>query len=234
MNLYILYLKRKFWAWPDGFVWKIAEKLTLKSRRKKYDLFISVIRPKPQDKILDVGVAPYASYSFRSTNYLEKWFPHHENITALTNDDPERFKDFHKHFPMVKLVFGDGRNLEFPSNYFDIVFSNAVVEHVGKEEEQRKFIYELCRVGKRIFITTPNRWFPVDPHTLIPFAHWLPQKIKFWIYKKLGREYWAHLNHLNPLTPKNFLSLFPSEKQVRLFKQSVLGIPCNLIAIVEK
>ena len=171
------YLRKKLWQWPDAFVWKITEKSTLRSRGKKYDFFIFIMKPKPEDKILDVGVAPH---SFRGTNFLERWYPYPENITALANDDPNRFKDFHKHFPKVNLVFGDGKDLDFPDSHFDVVFSNAVVEHVSKGE-QRKFVYELCRVGKRTFITTPNYWFPVDPHTLIPFIHWLPPKIKFYI-----------------------------------------------------
>ena len=36
--------------------------------------------------------------------------------------------------------------------------------------------HELCRVARRVFVTTPNRWFPLDPHTLLPFAHWLPPR----------------------------------------------------------
>ena len=44
---------------------------------------------------------------------------------------------------------------------FDVVFSNAVIEHVGGEEEQLRFVAEALRVGRRAFITTPNRLFPV-------------------------------------------------------------------------
>ena len=102
-------LKRTFWQWPDGLVWKITEKYTLKSRRKKYDLFISLVKPREGDKILDVGVAPH---TVRGTNFLEQWYPYPQDITALTNDNPERFKDFSKCFPEVKLVFGDARSLD--------------------------------------------------------------------------------------------------------------------------
>jgi ubiquinone/menaquinone biosynthesis C-methylase UbiE len=144
------------------------------------------------------------------------------------------FKDFNKHYPKVKLIFGDGKNLDFPDNYFDIVFCNAVVEHVGEYQEQKKFIHEICRVGKKIFVATPNYWFPLDAHTLIPFAHWLPQKIKGKIYKMFGREYWADINHLNLLTAKDFISLFLENFKVKLYKQKILGFTSNLIAIVEK
>jgi len=223
-------LSKKLWQWPYGLVWKITEKHTLRSRRKKYGCFVSIMRPRQGDKILDVGVAPYA---LRGTNFLEQWYPYPENITALANDNPERFKDFSKCFPKVKLVFGDGKNLQFPDNHFDIVFSNAVVEHVGAEDKQRKFIHELVRVGKKSFITTPNYWFPLEAHTLIPFAHWLPEKTKFRIYKKLGREYWADVNRLNLLTSGRFLSLFPKEIRVKLYKHRILKITSTLSAAVE-
>jgi len=64
----ISYLKRKFWIRPDGLVWKITEKTTLKSRQKKYLLFISLIKPQPEETVLDVGVSPHFG---RATNYLE-------------------------------------------------------------------------------------------------------------------------------------------------------------------
>jgi len=227
----VSYLKKKFWNWPNSFVWKITEKATVKSRRRKYTLFISHMKPKLEETILDVGVSPHFG---RVTNYLELWYPHPEQITALTKDEEGKFKNFRERFPKVRLVFGDGRDLDFPDNNFDIVFCNAVVEHVGNEREQRRFIHELVRVSKRAFITTPNYYFPMEVHTLIPFVHYLPRKMSFWIYRKLGRNFWADLNYLNPLTPKKFVSLFPSGKQVRIFKQRILGIPHSLIAVVEK
>jgi len=58
-------------------------------------------------------------------------------------------------------------------------------------------------------------------NTLIPFAHWLPLRIRFWIYKKLGREHWADVNHLNLLTLIDFLSLFPRGIKVKLYKQKL-------------
>jgi len=99
---------------------------------------------------------------------------------------------------------------------------------------QKQFIHEVVRVSRKAIITTPNYWFPVDAHSLIPFAHWFPQKMKLWIYKKFGREYWADKNHLNLLSAKRFLSLFPDGIKVKLIKQKIFGITSVLIAIVEK
>ena len=69
----------------------------------------------------------------------------------------------------------DGRDLPFSDGEFDLGFSNAVVEHIaGGRAGQRRFVHELCRVSHSVFVTTPNRWFPLEVHTLLPFVHWLP------------------------------------------------------------
>lgn len=226
-----LFLKEKIWNWPDGLIWKVTEKFVLKSRKEKFNLFIHVVNPSSEDTILDVGVSPF---SRRWTNFLEIWYPFPEKITALTIEDKEKFSNFIKIFPKVNLIFGNGKKVNFPDNSFDIVFSNAVVEHTGSREEQKQFIHEIVRVGKRVFITTPNYWFPIDSHTLIPFAHYLPLRLRFWIYKKLGREDYADLNHLNLLTPSEFLGLFPEQVKVNLYKQRCIGIVSTLVAVVEK
>jgi hypothetical protein len=73
-------------------------------------------------------------------------------------------------------VAGDGRRLPFRDGAFDVVFSNSVIEHVGGPESQRRFAREAARVGRRYWIQTPNRWFPVEQHLLTPLIHWLPQR----------------------------------------------------------
>ena len=224
-------IKDYIWSWPDGLVWKSTRGVTVSSRRKKFDLFMSLLAPGPEETILDIGVAPYA---FRGTNFLEQWYPYPERITALSNNRPELYKEFERVFSGVKLEFGDANNLQFPDQSFNIIFSNAVVEHVGDREEQRRFVYELCRVGRRIFMTTPDYYFPVDFHTLIPFAHWFPQRVKAGIYRMLGRADWADSDRLNLLTPRELLSLFPPDRAVQLYQQRVMGMTCTLIAVAEE
>lgn len=226
-----LFLRDKLWNWPDGLFWKITEKFVLKSRREKFEIFTHIMRPTFKDTILDVGVTPI---SYKWANFLENWYPFPERITALTIEGQEKFNNFQKNFPKVTLIFGNGKKLNFPDDSFDIVFSNAVVEHTGSREEQRQFIHEVVRVGKRAFITTPNYWFPIDSHTLIPFAHYLPLRLRFWIYKKLGKGDHADLNYLNLLTPNEYRGLFPKHVKINIYKQRCFGILSNLIAVVEK
>ena len=69
------------------------------------------------------------------------------------------------------------------------MFSNAVIEHVGGRDRQRKFVTEAIRVGRRVFITTPNRLFPVEVHTRLPLVHWLPDSLSHPAYRAAGKEF---------------------------------------------
>ena len=57
-----------------------------------------------------------------------------------------------------------------------------------------------------MFVTTPNRWFPLEVHTLLPFVHWLPAG---------ARERVIPFDDvLDPLGPKELASLFPYSVRV--------------------
>lgn len=71
-----------------------------------------------------------------------------------------------------KVVLADGRALPFKDQSLDLALANAVIEHVGSEADQVKFVSEHARVGRHWIITTPNRWFPVEAHTSTLLRHW--------------------------------------------------------------
>jgi hypothetical protein len=51
---------------------------------------------------------------------------------------------------------------------YDIAFSNSVIEHVGDWERQAAFASEIRRVGKNLWIQTPAKECPIEPHYLAP------------------------------------------------------------------
>ena len=203
---------------PSGLRWRLTAGLTARSRQRRFDLFMAEIAPRETDTILDVGVI---HTTWRSSNFLEARYPWPERITAV---GLEPMPDFVRTHPAVTFVTADGRALPFENDAFAIGFSNAVVEHVGTRDEQRRFIEELVRTCRRTFIATPNARFPIDPHTLLPFVHWLPRRFRDPVLRSLGQGRWADERELNPLDSRTLLALFPPGTRVRLVRQRVAGL----------
>lgn len=221
---------RSLWGWPDGLVWRMTRGISLRSRRKKYALFLKDCQPTPATTILDVGVGALADEGERGENFLEAWYPHPERITALGIGD---LSSVQRSNPKVTVVTYDGGRFPFPDRAFDIVFSNAVLEHVGNATAQRAWVAECCRVGRTVFLTTPAREFPVDSHTLIPFAHYLPLRARNAIYRALGRRNEAAPGALTLLTRRALRRCFPAGVTVHLRSTYLLGFPATHIARTE-
>jgi hypothetical protein len=182
---------------------RAATRVSLRSRERKLRLFLDTFHPGPEATVVDVGVTDAQFGDGSSDNFFEALYPWPERITAVGHTGLDRFAAA---FPLVTAVRSDGRALPFADGAFELGFSNAVVEHVaGGREGQRQFVHELCRVAGRVFVTTPNRFFPLDPHTLLPFAHWLPPgPRRDRIFRVRGFD-----DVLDPLGPSELASLFP-------------------------
>jgi hypothetical protein len=86
------------------------------------------------------------------------------------------------------FVVADGRQLPFGDGSFDLVYANAVIEHVGDASEQQRFVREVSRVGRSWVITTPNRWFPIEAHYHSFFSHWRRSWTRGDVTRLLGRR----------------------------------------------
>jgi SAM-dependent methyltransferase len=71
--------------------------------------------------------------------------------------------------------------LPFADGEFDLAYSSSVVEHVPPPRREA-FAREVRRVARGWWVQTPAFSFPVEPHALLPFAHWLPTPVR--------RPYW--------------------------------------------
>ena len=144
-------------------------------------------------------------------------------------DKPDQFE----------YIFGDGRALPYDDGEFDIIFSNSVIEHVGTYEDQMMFANEARRVGKNCWIQTPAKEFPIEPHLLTPFIHWLPlnwiptllQHFTVWGWmthasKEEAKIYWERLK-LRPLTYREMKELFPD---CEIIVERFLGMPKSYTA----
>ena len=188
---------------------RLADAISLRSRRRKLALLLELMQPTAETTVLDVGVDEVShgesggESGCTTHNFLEEHYPWPARITALGLHDGGRFQE---RYPTIDYVRGDACDLPFADGEFDVVHSNAVIEHVGGRERQEAFVREAVRVGKRVFLTTPNRWFPLEVHTRLPLVHWLPSGPAGRAYDLVGKP-WAKENRL--LGPDDLRALFP-------------------------
>lgn len=210
-------------AKPDSIPVRIAAR----QRRRMFDVFLSSTGIQAQDTVLDLGVTSDRTYAH--SNYFESWFPYKNRITACGIDDASFLEEL---YPGLLFVPADGRNLPFSDRQFDYVHSSAVLEHVGCRERQTDFLRQVWRVARKgIFVSTPNRWFPVEFHTVMPFVHWLPPVV----FRKLcawrGMEFFANEDNLNLLSAAQLRQIAAEAglENVRVTGLRLAGWPSNLL-----
>jgi hypothetical protein len=88
--------------------------------------------------------------------------------------------------PWVKAEVADACALPAAilKHRYDLVFSNAVIEHVGGHVRRRMFADAVHRLAERHWIQTPYRYFPVEPHFLFPAFQHLPVAIRTAILRR--------------------------------------------------
>lgn len=197
---------------------------SLRARRAMFDLFVRELGVTASSTVIDVGVTP--DRSLEDSNAFERFYPWTNRITATSFEDASVLET---EFPGLRFVRTDGVRLPFEDGEFDIAFSSAVLEHVGGEAAQRRYLQELVRVSRQFFLAVPNRWFPLELHTFLPFVHWLPRPWHRGILRVSGRV-WAREENLNLMGARALVRLFPAGTEVTVHKHRLLGMPSNLVA----
>jgi SAM-dependent methyltransferase len=201
-------------------------KISAYFRQRRMRRFAAELKITAETRILDIGGTP------------EYWslLPERPRVTLLNT--PRARADVGD----TAWVAGDGRSLPFRDGAFDVVFSNSVIEHVGDAASQERFAREVARVGRRYWVQTPNRWFPVEQHLLTPFVHWLPRgwqrrivpHCNLWsvlvrVTPDRRRFYIEHyLSDVRLLAFGEVRALFPGSRVIR---ERVCGLTKSFIAV---
>ncbi|HSW02328.1 MAG TPA: class I SAM-dependent methyltransferase [Sedimentisphaerales bacterium] len=210
----------------------VFSRLSVVSRRKKLELFDQTMKPVEQMRVLDVG-SQAGSDGGDGLQLLDVYsWPKNVSALNLLPEHVERIKGRH---PDVDARVGDARAMPWPDKHFDIVYSNAVIEHVGGPEDQRRMASEIMRVGKRWFVTTPNRWYPFEFHLRLPFVTWLPWHGyllagRLVRYNHIDRRYMlgVPVSGIRLLSASDLARCFPGS---RIVKQRVTFMAETLIAV---
>lgn len=215
---------------------KINNSLANRLRRKRFRLFIQLLEgSKKPLKILDVGGTAMfwkqMGFTRNESPVKEDSLkpPENEKLLELLFDPNaikiillNKKKEAVKHGDFISLE-GDARNLQqFEDDSFDIAFSNSVIEHVGGWDDQRMMADEMMRVGKRLYLQTPNRYFPLEPHFLFPFFQFLPVGWRIFLVRHFNLGWYKRTpdrqqaeklcRSIRLLTKKELKALFPSAK----------------------
>ena len=202
------------------------DSLATRLRRRRFALFRHLISSLDRPfSILDVGGRPLFWEKMR---FAEE---RGVKIVLLNIEEPEFAH------PNFTCVVGDARDMrEFGDKEFDVVFSNSVLEHVGGYDEQRQMAEEVRRVGKRYFLQTPNRFFPMEPHFRFPLFQFLPRSFRVFLvrhfdlgwFKRTPDEQEAAkiVDSIRLLTEREVRALFP---EGTVYKEKVLGLTKSFV-----
>jgi SAM-dependent methyltransferase len=171
---------------PHPFA-RIASPLAARARRRRHARFFALTGLQPGARVLDVGCGRLG---------LRALEPHLDITGVDLADQPGYPGPFVRADASSRLPFADGE--------FDLVYCSSVVEHVPPEHRST-FAAELRRVGHGWFVQTPAWSFPIEPHALLPFVHWLPRPLR--------RAYWR----MGAADPEEEIALLSRREMERLF-----------------
>ena len=154
----------KVYGTASGPLARIADPIAARARARRHAALFALTGATPATRILDVGCG---------TLGLRGLAP---GLDVTGTDLVER-----PSYPGPFVLADATQRLPFEDDAFDFAYSSSVVEHVVPER-RAAFAAEVRRVARGWYVQTPARSFPIEPHALLPFAHWLPPSAR--------RPYW--------------------------------------------
>jgi SAM-dependent methyltransferase len=152
------------YATARGPLARLASPLAARARAARHERFFALTRLPEGARVLDVGCGAIGLRALEPT-------------LDITGVDLAARPDYPGPFVCADAAAG----LPFADGEFDLVYCSSVIEHVAPAR-RAAFAAEVRRVGRGWFVQTPAFSFPIEPHALLPFAHWLPAGLR--------RRYW--------------------------------------------
>jgi SAM-dependent methyltransferase len=139
---------------------RLASPLAARARARRHAEFFARTALRPGARVLDLGCGRIGLRAL-------------EPQLDITGVDLQPRPDYPGPFVRADAAAG----LPFAENEFDLVYCSSVIEHVPRPR-RAAFAAELRRVGRGFYVQTPAFSFPIEPHALLPFAHWLPVALR--------------------------------------------------------
>jgi len=196
-------------------------------RERRFERFRALVARIPGPiRILDVGGTP-GFWQLRGRE-----LPGPPSVVCLNLE--EQVSDD----PTISTVVGDAVHMpQFEDQSFDVVFSNAVIEHVETLENQARMASEIRRVGQRYFVMTPNRGFPLEPHFLFPGFQFLPMCARVALLRRMNLGWYARepdpiqaekrVRLIRLMSEREFRQVFPD---ATIHRERLLGLTKSFTA----
>jgi SAM-dependent methyltransferase len=143
---------------------RVASLVAGRARRRRHDALFARAGVTPATRIVDIGCGRLGLRAY-------------EPGLDITGVDVAPRPEYPGPFVQADAT----RGLPFADGEFDLAYCSSVIEHLPPEHREA-FARELRRVARGWYVQTPAFSFPVEPHALLPFAHWLPPALR--------RPYW--------------------------------------------
>jgi SAM-dependent methyltransferase len=186
---------------------RLASPFAARARARRHAEFFALTQLKPGNRVLDLGCGQIGLRAL-------------EPQLDITGVDLQPRPDYPG--PFVQADAAD--RLPFAEGEFDLVYCSSVIEHVPTAR-RAAFAAELRRVGSGFYVQTPAYSFPIEPHALLPFAHWLPPSLRKPYWRFGAAKEWEQISLLRrrevevlfgmPARPERFCGLVKSWVCVR-------------------
>jgi SAM-dependent methyltransferase len=143
---------------------RLASPLAARARARRHERFFALSRLQPGMRVVDLGCGALGLRGLEPGLDIT-------GVDLLAR--PE--------YPGPFVQADAAQRLPFDDAAFDLAYSSSVVEHV-EPERRAAFAAEVRRIARGWFVQTPAWSFPIEPHALLPFAHWLAPTLR--------RPYW--------------------------------------------
>ena len=186
-----------------NFIARYARSYSQRARAKRAEVFRQRFVISADTKLLDLGseVGAHIADIVAGTDIKPA------NV-YIADIDADAVAEGSRRFGFTPVVINESGRLPFPDGFFDIVHCSSVVEHVTvpkadvwslrsgrefrhrSEDAQAEFAREIKRVGRQYYVQTPDKWFPVESHSWLPFIGWLPRRLLIPVLK-LTNSFWV-------------------------------------------
>ncbi len=143
---------------------RLASRLAARARVRRHEQLFALTGATPTSRIVDIGCGGLG---------LRGLDPELDVTGVDVVDRPDYPGPFVRADATAPLPFADDE--------FDLAYCSSVIEHLPRVARPL-LAAEIKRIARGYYVQTPAWSFPIEPHALLPAAHWLPRRLR--------RRYW--------------------------------------------